>query len=132
MKKTTILIVFIFCVQLLSAQEVFRVENSVMNKQEQINKYLKSVEENIKANKRNNYLALKQRNLVLTEGGFSEGLAVAEKNNSIFKGYVNEDLEWVLKPQYLEAKNFRNGKASVTTKFGNNITINKKGKRIKR
>lgn len=45
-------------------------------------------------------------------------------------GYKNSQGKVVIKPKFITAERFYNGKAKVTTKFGQKIIINTKGKKI--
>lgn len=55
---------------------------------------------------------------ILVLGTFSEGYAVATKNNGKLKGYIDQNFNWVYKPKYLKADNVKNGKANVKTLTG--------------
>lgn len=58
---------------------------------------------------------------------FSEGLCIAEDVSTGLYGYINENGEWVIKPQYKKAESFSEGYATVVDSNENCKVINKKG-----
>lgn len=59
----------------------------------------------------------------------ANGLAV-KKNKKGWYGYIDKDNNWIIKPKYLDADPFENGKAKVITKTGKSFYINFKGEKI--
>ena len=57
---------------------------------------------------------------------FNEGLALAKAKNGKW-GYINEKQSWAIRPQFDDAKSFKDGKAAVK-KGGKWGFINKYGK----
>ncbi len=58
-----------------------------------------------------------------------EGLAV-KKNKKGWYGFVNKEGKWIIKPKYIDAQPFKNGKSKVTNKIGKTYYINLKGKKL--
>ena len=58
----------------------------------------------------------------------SSGLILFRKKG--LYGYKNQNGKIIIKPKFLKAERFKNGRAKVTTKFGKKIKINTKGKKI--
>ena len=61
-------------------------------------------------------------------GSLVNGMA-PKRNKKGWYGYINSLGEWVIKPKYIRASEFKDGSAIVVTKAGRKIKINSKGKK---